>query len=1112
MGVVGPHRLLVLLGLTDADAEPRWHRDRTPARVWWIGGGLATWLWPSSADGITRGTTWDCGRLDERCPNEVRFVHPIARAELSAFSQPGGADVNGGRMFARLAWLLLGSLCAATGRLAAEVPPAGSIKDFRHTIWTLKDGAPAEIWSIAQSVDGWLWLGTPTGLFRFDGVHFERHDLLPPGSAASRSARHLLATRAGELWVAYSSGGGNVLAADGSVRTLSDSGLPATIQIDALREDCLGRVWATTARGLFYFEHGRWSRAEAQPGWPAGATEEPVCDRAGALWLPAGEAMYVQRNAAQAFEPAHLPAPKDCELVATPRGALWVADHDGFTPFVGDENAQTPREGPLRPASRSYPWIFARDGSYWSVFCSVSGVCRNAAANIAGKPFRWKDPMDAYRALDGLSSDNAITLLEDREGNIWVGTKRGLDRFSHNDVTVVRFPEPVIYFAMVPDENGVVWSGTSSRSEAEDRWWRLDPTPTAIDGFTGDVTAVYRDADGSILLGGRDGLWRFADGKFTRQTIPSAEKNKPIQSIVRDAQGQLWIAFRSSPPYRIEGDNWLPNGGLVDLPDLPLTLMTKDSDGRLWFGFGANRLAIFDGTRLHQFSEADGLRTATVTALLPGEVPLVGGELGLVAFDGERFRPLRATRADVLTGITGLVRAKDGSLWINGSAGAVHITGANLARVLADPAFETPYEVFDTEDGMPGSAQQTRPLPSLVEGSDGKLWFATSDGLAYVDPTRIQRNVTPPPVVIRALVAGDTSYAAGQRLDLPPHTHSLRIDYSALSLIHPERTTFRYRLEGLDDGWQDAGTRREAYYTNLRPGEYLFRAIAANEDGVWNEQGASLAFTIAPTFFETDAFVVLRVVAAALVLWALYALRFWQVSRRLHARLQERHAERERIARELHDTLLQSTQALILTFQVEAGRLADDDPVRLRIDRTIDRAECVLAEGRDRVTQLRDTSENIRDLAAAYAGVARDYGAHGGPAFRLIVSGEPRLLYPLVADELYQIGHEAIANAFLHAQAKQVVVEVAYQVDALRLSFCDDGHGIEASVREAGGRSGHWGLRGMRERAEKLGARFEVMSSDVDGTEITIIVRANRVYARKLGALRRALLRLRGAR
>jgi signal transduction histidine kinase len=332
-----------------------------------------------------------------------------------------------------------------------------------------------------------------------------------------------------------------------------------------------------------------------------------------------------------------------------------------------------------------------------------------------------------------------------------------------------------------------------------------------------------------------------------------------------------------------------------------------------------------------------------------------------------------------------------------------------------------------------------------------------------------------------------------------------------LSFVPPERTTFRLKLEGQDDDWQDVGTRRAAYYTNLRPGDYRFRVIAASANGVWNEQGASLAFTIAPTFFETDAFLVLRVIAAALVLWALYALRIWQVSRRLRMRLDERHAERERIARELHDTLLQSTQALILTFQVEAERFAPDDPARRRIDRTIDRAAAVLAEGRDRVTQLRDTSENIRDLAGAYAGVARDYGAYGGPSFRLTVSGDPRALQPVVADELYRIGHEAIANAFVHAHAKHVEVEVAYDPDALRLSFRDDGRGIEASVREAGGRSGHWGLRGMRERAEKLGARLDVDSTDFGGTRITVVVRANRVYLRRSRAWGRALSRL-GAR
>jgi signal transduction histidine kinase/ligand-binding sensor domain-containing protein len=1004
---------------------------------------------------------------------------------------------------------LLSSLGGPAWCAASEAPPADSIRDFRHTAWTLKDGAPAEIWSIAQTVDGWLWLGTPTGLFRFDGVHFARHDLLPPGSAASRAARHLLATRDGALWVAYLSGGGTVLAADGTARELTEGGLPATLQIDALREDCLGRTWVTTARGLFYFEHNRWNRADAQPGWPAGATEEPACDRAGARWVPAGEAMYVERDAAKGYEPANISAPKDSELVPTPKGELWIAGHEGFAPFAGDGTTQALPEGPLRRSSRSYPWMFARDGSYWSVYCSVSGVCRNAASNIAGKPFRWKDPMDAYRAADGLSSDNAMTLLEDSEGNVWVGTKRGLDRFTHQDVSVVRFPEPVIYFAMVPDANGVIWSGTSSRSEAEDRWWHLDPKPTAIEGFTGDVTAAYRDADRSILFGGRDGFWRFANGKFEQQAIPPAEKGKPIQSIVRDAKGRLWVAFRSSPPYRVEGDKWLPSGDLFELPDLPLTLMTIDAAGQLWFAFAANRLAIFDGTRLRQYAEADGLRTGTVTALLPGEISLVGGELGLAVFDGERFRLLRATRADVLTGITGLVRTKDGSLWINGSAGAVHITAKNLARALAEPAFETPYEVFNTDDGMPGSAQQTRPLPSLVEGSDGKLWFATSDGLAYIDPTRIWHNATPPPVVIRGLGAGDMHYPANSPLDLPPRTRALRVDYSALSFVHPERITFRYRLEGLDDDWQEAGTRREAYYTNLRAGNYVFRVIAANEDGVWNERGASIAFTIAPTFSETRAFDILGVIAAALVLWALYALRFWQVSRRLQMRLEERHAERERIARELHDTLLQSMQALILTFQVEADRFPDEDPARRRIDRTIDRAISVLSEGRDRVTQLRDTSENIRDLAAAYAGVARDYGAYGGPSFRLIVDGEPRPLDPIVADELYRIGHEAIANAFVHAHAKEIDVEVIYGPNALRVAFRDDGRGIDAAVRDAGGRSGHWGLKGMRERADKLGARLEVMSSDVAGTTITITVRAKRAYVRKSGALRRALGRLR---
>ncbi|MET0230143.1 MAG: two-component regulator propeller domain-containing protein [Rhodanobacteraceae bacterium] len=1006
----------------------------------------------------------------------------------------------------RFAGLLSALLCAHVSCVAAEAPSVGTIRDFRHTVWTLKDGAPAEIWSIAQTTDGWLWLGTPTGLYRFDGVHFERHDLLPVGSASSRAARYLLATRAGELWVAYLSGGGHVLAADASVRALTDGGLPATMQIDALREDCLGRVWATTARGLFHFENGRWSRADAQPGWPADATEEAVCDRDGALWVPADDGMHVQRKGAQSFELANVPAPQDCELVVTPHGALWVADHDGFKPFAGDRDA--PPDGPVRPASRSYGWIFTRDGSYWSVYCPGSGVCRNTTSSIARKPFGWKDPMDAYRAVDGLSSNSAMALLEDREGNIWVGTKLGLDRFSHNNVTVVRFPQQAIYFALVPDADGVVWSGTSSRAEADDFWWRLDPKPTALDGFKGDVTAAYRDTDGSILLGGRDGLWRFANGKFAPEEIPAAEKGKPIQSIVRDAEGHLWIAFRSSPPYRIEGDTWLPGGNLVGLPDLPLTLMVRDAAGRLWFGFGANRLAILDGTRMRQFSEADGLRTGTVTALLPGDVTLVGGELGLAAFDGERFRSLQATRADVFTGITGLVRARDGSLWINGSAGAVHITGENLAQVLSEATFRTPYEVLDTEDGMPGSAQQTRPLPSLVEGSDGKLWFAASDGLAYIDPSRIQRNAAPPPVVIRALTVGDTTYAAGERMDLPPRTRSLRLDYSALTFAHPERTTFRYRLEGSDETWQDAGTRRQAYYTNLGPGDYMFRVIASNENGIWNDEGDALSITIAPAWYETKLFFVVAIVALLALVWAVHRMRVRTVARALDIRFDERLAERARIARELHDTLMQGVQGLQLSVHVAAQKITTDDESRRMLERTLTTADRIIIEGRNRVSSLRAERLTDAELLGSIETVACDLAPDEGVRSRVARRGIATTLRPPVADEIFYIAREALANAFRHSGASEIDVMLDYGRRYFMLSCRDNGRGFDPRVDE---KPGHWGLRGMAERAEKLGARFDVMSGDARGTEIRIVVRASRVYVRRPGVWRRVMHRLFGA-
>jgi signal transduction histidine kinase len=357
------------------------------------------------------------------------------------------------------------------------------------------------------------------------------------------------------------------------------------------------------------------------------------------------------------------------------------------------------------------------------------------------------------------------------------------------------------------------------------------------------------------------------------------------------------------------------------------------------------------------------------------------------------------------------------------------------------------------------------------------------------DPARLPRNTLVPPVYVTALKAGGRQYPAQAGMVLPPHTRALEVDFTALSYRSAERMGFRYQLEGVDAGWQEAEGRRAAHYTNLAPGHYRFRVIASNDDGVWNEQGAALSFEIAPGLTQTLWFRMLCAGGVAAALWLLHRMRLRHVARRLASRMNERHAERERIARELHDTLLQSIQGLILKMTAAVYRLRDGE--REPLEEALERANRVLAEGRDRVAGLRGVPLPAGGLAQAIAShgepLARDHGAR----FSVVTEGTAIPLDEALADEALAIAREAVWNAFIHAQPRTVTVTLRYVPAGLHapgelyIAIVDDGRGMPPEVVEEGGRAGHWGIPGMRERAAKIGATL-ALASTARGTTWTL--------------------------
>ncbi len=380
---------------------------------------------------------------------------------------------------------------------------------------------------------------------------------------------------------------------------------------------------------------------------------------------------------------------------------------------------------------------------------------------------------------------------------------------------------------------------------------------------------------------------------------------------------------------------------------------------------------------------------------------------------------------------------------------------------------------------------------TAVEATDGRLWFATDNGLARIDPARIPKNPVPPPVSIRSITADSRTYEPAGPLELPQGIASLRIDYTALSLSIPERVRFRYRLEGLDEQWRDAGTRRVAFYTNPGPGRYRFRVVASNDDGVWNETGAAVAFSIAPAFYQTIWFVLFCFAAAGCIAWAGYQRHVRQVTARLDMQFQERLSERTRIARELHDTLLQSLQGLMLHFQRARNLLPSSPDESIRsLDLALDRADRALIEGRDAIQEIRAPSAELADLPEVIRALGNELvnanGAETQATFDVVVEGTPKRLRPGPRDEIYGIAREALRNAFRHARASRIEAEITYGDRLLRMRIRDNGQGIDSTVLAQGGLAGHWGLVGMRERAKRIGVRLEIWSREGAGTEVEV--------------------------
>jgi signal transduction histidine kinase/ligand-binding sensor domain-containing protein len=986
-------------------------------------------------------------------------------------------------------WLL--ALLLSSGCVWA-VEPDLTLQQLNHRAFTVKEGAPAPVEALAQTQDGMLWAGGAAGLTRFDGASFVHY----PGPAdpplPSNNISALLASADGGLWIGFRLGGISLLR-DGHLTSYGDrEGLPAGT-VKALALDHEGGLWVGTTSGLAHLHGATLERIASEL---ITSTIGIFVDRRGTLWVATGVGVLALSPGAsefkevwkQAFRQFREPAMNFAETV---QGEVWAADAGRVT--------RLDSPGDLRGGNRTFS--IAKGGR--GLLIDHQG---NVWISALREVMRWSRSQTqadlqsqltlAHVETSGQLSAEPDVLLEDREHNIWVGTKDGLDRYSPTNVVNAAPDCGSEGYALAAGDAGTLWAACFDIHAPSGQLLELRDGRIASQHETDGFTAAYRDPTGTVWFAGSGILGRLAGATVKTTPLPEALQGFEVQALASDRSGALWVSVVRKGVYRVLNNQWVVYGGLDALPRSPAIVETVDPSGAIWFGYPGNRIARLGADGVVQvFDASAGLNVGNVMAIqvMGGQI-YVGGELGFARFDGSRFVSIRAASGS-FKGISGIVGTPDGAVWLNGAAGIFHIEGPELEHARRDPGYAVTCQMIDYLDGVPGPPIDLRPIPSAVATTDGRVWFDLHGGLIWIDTLHPVRNTLPPPVTIWSISSADRVYPnLDTTLQLPIRTTRLAIDYSAGSLTIPERVRFRYKLEGSDRDWQDAGGSRQALYTNLSPGRYTFRVIASNNDGVWNRAGASVDFMISPAFYQTSWFEVLSGLLGLATLIALFHLRMRHLSARIRARLEIRLAERERIARELHDTLLQGVQGLIWCFQAATDRIAPGEKVRELLQQSIERADRLLAESRDRVKDLRTRSSTVLELSQALKAEV-EYMAHvGGAHFTTSVAGAVRDLHPIVREEVFLIAREALTNAFRHSQAQHIEAEISYGKAALAVRIRDDGHGIVPELSSSAALEDHFGLLGMRERAQKIRATLTVQSKPGLGSEIQLKVPADLAY------------------
>jgi signal transduction histidine kinase/ligand-binding sensor domain-containing protein len=958
--------------------------------------------------------------------------------------------------------------------------------------WGTESGFPrGPVYCIAQTAGGFLWIGTERGLVRFDGLNFQLTHSEGQEQPELGRVLGLVVDRDDNMWMRV---GRSTLLRRGKREIIydprKDLGQPrASVSAIAHSRNGSLLLWALEGEPSAITLDGERLETLASPDE---FSRSPVLALAqthnGDIWVGTRDAGLFRVTGRKALRITDgLPDLKINAIAPAGENELWVGTDGGVVRWDGEKLSTKGIPSSLDRV-QALSLMVDRDENLWV------GTNSNGLARLNAHGVFW------MKAGLGKANEAVTALFEDREGDLWVGSASGLERIRDSVFVTYSAPE-----AMPSESNGPIYEDREGRlwfAPMQGGLWGLEegkPERLAEAGLDHDI--VYS------IAGGLDGLWigrqrggltllratshsRPAISSTTFTTAQGLAQNS-VYSVFESRDGSVWAGTLSGGVSRLSNGRFTNFTKDQGLGSNTIAAITEASDGTMWFATPKG-LSAFSHGHWRTLGVRDGLPSNNINCLLvdSGNILWIGTAQGLSFWNAGGVHSSAGMPASLREQILGIAEDQKGSLWVATSA---HVVRVNRDNLLNGKLADGDVREFTLADGLRGTEGVKRNR-SVVANQVGRIWFSLNRGISAVDPGRLTQNSAPAIVYIRAMSADGGAVDIRKPIHIPGGKRRLTLEFGAVSLSFPERVRYRYFLEGFEHDWRGPVATREAVYTNLAPGRYRFHVIASNPDGVWNTQEGKLEFVVDPLLWQTWWFQTAVILLCGLTALALYRWRLHQITSRMNLRFEERLAERTRIAQELHDTLLQGFVSVSMQVHVAADLLPEDSKIKPLLTKALQGMKQVIDEGRNTVRGLRLSRSVSLDLEESFSQVRQevDSAADGRIDFRVIVEGQ-RPLHPLLRDDVYRIGREGLLNAFRHAHAKHVEIELRYSSTEFQVFVRDDGSGIDPAIVETG-RDGHWGLSIMRERADRIGARFHVFSRASTGTEIEVAIPAHLAF------------------